>query len=191
MSIYPNYRLVRDGAFRRLDAVSFSESPSQFIRNSDDIRPLVRERSADYAVEQAGALYLDRHNRIIGAVTLSSGDAGRVHLSPSLVLMPAMLLAECTAVITEHNHLSDPAAPSEADLEAFEQLRRGLDGYLHLLDNVIASPGDFFSFRDAGYFNRSADIVVAFDRQGAGSRSPIGDCLPRRTSQSLYVTPRL
>lgn len=108
-------------------------------------------------VEKLWVLCLNRKNRLIKRVEVTSGTATGSLAHPREVFRAAIRVA-ATAVICVHNHPSGDPAPSSADLQVTRRLReaaRAVD--IELIDHVIlgARTGDpagrgYYSFREAG-----------------------------------------
>jgi DNA repair protein RadC len=108
-------------------------------------------------VEKFWVLCLNRKNRLIKRVEVSSGTATAALAHPREVFRAAIRESAC-AVVCVHNHPSGDPAPSAADILVTRQLReaaRAVD--IELIDHVvIGRPSNdplgkgFFSFRAAG-----------------------------------------
>lgn len=102
-------------------------------------------------------ILLNRKNRPLGRIAITSGTATAALAHPREVFRPA-ILAGATAIICSHNHPSGDPSPSAADLQLTRQLReasRTVD--IDFLDHVIlghaeADPANlgYYSFRSAG-----------------------------------------
>lgn len=116
-----------------------------------------RVTAAALSVEKFWVLCLNRKNRLIRQVELTSGTATSSLAHPREVFREAVHHG-AASVICVHNHPSGDPAPSAADIQVTRQLReaaRALD--IELLDHVIVGqPGTdprgqgFYSFREAG-----------------------------------------
>ena len=116
-------------------------------------RPLV----AGLAVEKFWVLCLNRKNRLIKQVEVTSGTATSSLAHPREVFRE-VIHHGATAVVCVHNHPSGDPAPSAADVQVTRQLReaaRTLD--IDLQDHVIvgqtaADPRGtgYYSFRESG-----------------------------------------
>jgi DNA repair protein RadC len=113
--------------------------------------------AAGLDVEKFWVLCLNRKNRLIKRVEVSSGTATAALAHPREVFRAAVR-ESAAGIICAHNHPSGDPAPSAPDLHVTRQLReaaRAVD--IELLDHVIvgrvgsdpAGKG-FFSFREAG-----------------------------------------
>ncbi len=109
------------------------------------------------AVEKLWILCLNRKNRLIKRVEITSGTATGSLVHPREVFRPAIREA-ATAVICVHNHPSGDPAPSSADLQVTRRLREAaLAVDIELIDHVVlgtrgADPAGrgYYSFREAG-----------------------------------------
>jgi DNA repair protein RadC len=108
-------------------------------------------------VEKFWVLCLNRKNRLLKRVEISSGSATAALAHPREVFRAAIREAAC-AVACVHNHPSGDPAPSAADVQVTRQLReaaRAVD--IELLDHVIVGRASadplgrgYFSFRAVG-----------------------------------------
>ena len=96
-------------------------------------------------------LLLNRGNRVLGLVHLSTGGMAGAITDPKLVFAAA-LKAAAPGVILAHNHPSGTLRPSQADINITRKLKRGgklLD--IEVLDHLIITPHDgYYSFTDEG-----------------------------------------
>lgn len=108
-------------------------------------------------IEKFWTLCLDRKNRLIRRIEVTSGTATSSLVHPREVFRDAIRLS-ASAVIVAHNHPSGDPAPSRADIQVTRQLREaaqviGIDLLDHIvLGNRKADPQGlgFYSFNDAG-----------------------------------------
>lgn len=119
----------------------------------DHFQPVV----SGLMVEKLWILCLNRKNRLLKRVEITSGTATGSLVHPREVFRPAIREA-ATAVICVHNHPSGDPAPSSADLQVTRRLREAAVAVdIELLDHVIIGTrgGDpagrgWYSFREAG-----------------------------------------
>lgn len=117
-------------------------------------QPLV----AGLEVEKFWVLCLNRKNRLLKRVEITSGTATAALAHPREVFREAIREA-ASAVVCVHNHPSGDPAPSAADMQVTRQLReaaRAID--IQLLDHIIlgrasADPTGrgYYSFRSGGF----------------------------------------
>jgi DNA repair protein RadC len=108
-------------------------------------------------VEKFWVLCLNRKNRLLRRVEVTSGTAGSTLVHPREVFREA-IREGASAVVCVHNHPSGDPAPSAADIRVTRQLREASQAVeIDLLDHVIvgtrsADPSGLghYSFRAAG-----------------------------------------
>ena len=108
-------------------------------------------------VEKFWVLCLNRKNRLLKRVEISSGTASRSLVHPREVFREA-IREGALAVICVHNHPSGDPTPSSADVEVTRQLREAAKTIgIELLDHVIVGQktydpagSGYYSFRAAG-----------------------------------------
>jgi len=89
-------------------------------------------------------------NRLIAVVDLATGTLGRVSVYPREVVRLA-LKHNAAAVIFAHNHPGGRAEPSELDKALTRKLKQVMAGIeVSLLDHLIVTPQEIWSFRDHG-----------------------------------------
>lgn len=108
-------------------------------------------------VEKFWVLCLNRKNRLLKRVEITSGTATSALAHPREVFRAAIRESACS-VVCVHNHPSGDPAPSAQDLQVTRQLReaaRAVD--IHLIDHVIVGRATadplgrgYYSFREAG-----------------------------------------
>ncbi|NCU04907.1 MAG: JAB domain-containing protein [Chitinophagaceae bacterium] len=131
--------------------VKASERP--MIKSSKDAADLLlhhwNESKIDL-VEQFKVLLLNRANRVLGIIDISSGGVTGTVADPRLIFVAA-LKANAVGIIISHNHPSCNLKPSRADEELTQKIKnagRFLD--ISVLDHVIVSSEGYFSFADEG-----------------------------------------
>jgi DNA repair protein RadC len=101
-------------------------------------------------VEQFKVLLLNRSNRVLGAVDISSGGVTGTVADPKLVFVAA-IKANAVAIIIAHNHPSGNLSPSKADGDLTQKIKNaGLLLDIKLLDHVIVTTEGYYSFADEG-----------------------------------------
>jgi DNA repair protein RadC len=117
------------------------------------LQPLV----AALEVEKFWVLCLNRKNRLVKRVEITSGTATAALAHPREVFRAA-IRESAAAVVCAHNHPSGDPAPSAPDLHVTRQLREAAKAVdIELLDHVIVGRASadplgrgYFSFREAG-----------------------------------------
>lgn len=155
------------GHVKALQLVTVMEIAHRVVNQQTGDAPLLNEASlvsayltpvvASLEVEKFWVLCLNRKNRLLKRVEITSGTATAALAHPREVFRAAIRESAC-AVICAHNHPSGDPAPSAADITVTRQLReaaRTVD--IELLDHVIVGRAasdplgrGFFSFRAVG-----------------------------------------
>ena len=131
--------------------------PNPLLNRPELIFAHFQPQTAGLSVEKFWVLCLNRKNRLIRQVELTSGTATSSLAHPREVFREAVHHG-ATSVVCVHNHPSGDPAPSAADVQVTRQLReaaRALD--IQLLDHVIIGQTatdprsrGYYSFRESG-----------------------------------------
>ncbi len=110
------------------------------------------------SVEKVWVLCLDRKNKLIQALPVTSGTATSSLIHPREVFRPAIRLG-AAAIILAHNHPSGDPTPSSADLQVTRKIFKAsisLDIEMH--DHIIIGEPEncpeslgYYSFSDSGH----------------------------------------
>jgi DNA repair protein RadC len=103
-------------------------------------------------MEQAKLILLNRHNKVLGIVEISSGGITGTVLDPRLIYAAA-LKANAVSIIVAHNHPSGNLNASESDKLMASKLRE--IGKLHdinFLESMIVTKEGYLSMADEGLF---------------------------------------
>jgi len=131
--------------------IKSSERPQ--ITCSRDMAELLKSCWNEYKielVEQFKIILLNRANRVLGIVDISTGGVGGTVADPKIIFAAA-LKANASGLIISHNHPSGNLNPSRADQELTQKLKLAaqiLD--INLLDHVIITNEGYYSFSDEG-----------------------------------------
>ncbi|MCX6945426.1 MAG: DNA repair protein RadC [Verrucomicrobiota bacterium] len=164
----PEFRRLRGiGRVKALQLVTVMEVARRVIREQAPAATLLNRADLIAAhcqpllvgleVEKFWVLCLNRKNRLLRCVEVSSGTATAALAHPREVFREAVR-ASAAAIVCVHNHPSGDPAPSSADLQITRQLREAAKAVdIDLLDHVIlgrlaADPvgRGYFSFRESG-----------------------------------------
>jgi len=101
-------------------------------------------------LEEFKVIFLNRSNRVMQIFTVSQGGITGTVADARLILGAAVKIAAC-AMILAHNHPSGSMKPSRADEELTRKIKEAA-GYfdIKVLDHVIISPENYYSFADEG-----------------------------------------
>jgi len=103
--------------------------------------------------EEFKIILLNRSNTVLGIYPLSKGGVSGTVVDAKLVFSVA-LKCNASSILVAHNHPSGNLTPSEADKKITEKLKKAGE-YLDivLLDHLIITKEDFYSFSDNGLIN--------------------------------------
>ncbi|HZP60041.1 MAG TPA: DNA repair protein RadC [Opitutaceae bacterium] len=140
---------------RRVVGQQTGEAP--LLNRADLVAAYLAPVAAGLEVEKFWVLCLNRKNRLLKRIEVTSGTAASTLVHPREVYRAAMREG-ALAVVCAHNHPSGDPAPSGADVQVTRQLREAAKIVdIELIDHVIvgraaADPAGagFYSFRAAG-----------------------------------------
>ncbi len=120
------------------------------IKCSKDVADIFQPLLSDLLHEEFWILFLNRSNRVISRMKLSQGGISGTVTDVRLAMKKAI---ECLAsgIIVCHNHPSGNLNPSESDSKITQKIKEAgnlLD--IQLLDHLIISDKDYYSFADNG-----------------------------------------
>jgi DNA repair protein RadC len=103
----------------------------------------------DY-VEHFYALYLNRANKVIGSILLSTGGCVGTVVDVK-VLIQGAILSNAQAIVIAHNHPSGSLIPSNNDLDITSRIKTACNYFeISLLDHLIIADNQYYSFKDEG-----------------------------------------
>lgn len=140
---------------RRVVVQQQGEAP--LLNRADLVAKHIEAFACGLEVEKFWVLCLNRKNRLVKRVEITSGTATAALAHPREVFRAA-IRESATAVICAHNHPSGDPAPSAPDVQVTRQLREAAKAVeIDLLDHVIVGRASadpqgrgYFSFREAG-----------------------------------------
>ena len=101
-------------------------------------------------VEQMNLLLLNRANRVLGIVNISTGGVTGTVADPKLILVSALKANAC-GIIIAHNHPSGNTTPSYADQQLTQKIKMAAQYIdIRLLDHIIVTSEGYYSFADEG-----------------------------------------
>lgn len=120
------------------------------IGSSADVCSLMQPVIGDLSHEEFWVLLLNNSNKVIYKLQLSKGGLTQTVVDIRLIFKTA-LEHLATALIIVHNHPSGQLNPSMADKDITQKIKlagNSLD--IRLLDHLIVTQSDYFSFADEG-----------------------------------------
>ena len=128
---------------------------AEILEERDTVYSLshIRERYKHLQSKQKEHLYavfLNNDNQVIGDKLISLGQSVQTSMDTKDIARTAVL-TDAEAVILVHNHTSTNSQPSNADLEATEQVQTCLESFgVELLDHIILSRNQVYSMKAQG-----------------------------------------
>jgi DNA repair protein RadC len=120
------------------------------IKCSKDVFDLLNPLLSDLAHEEFWILFLNRANKVINRMKLSQGGISGTVTDVRLVMKKAIEYL-ASGIIVCHNHPSGNLNPSESDTRITQKIKEaGNIMDIQLLDHLIVSEKDYYSFADNG-----------------------------------------
>ena len=126
--------------------------PNVKISQSKDVADYIRQvYPVEINIREAMVvLYLNNSNRTLGWSIASIGGITGTLVDVRLVLRDA-LLTQATNIALIHNHPSGTLNPSQADILITAKVKKAAELMdIRLLDHIILTEDEFFSFADEG-----------------------------------------
>lgn len=125
---------------KQVDEIQFTSPDSVY----NTLKKVYDDDSLDH-VEKCYLLLLNRANKYIGYVSLSSGGVSGTVIDPKVVFQHA-LLSNASAIILSHNHPSGNLTPSEEDKRLTHKIYlAGQHLEITLLDHIIVTRNGYTS----------------------------------------------
>lgn len=120
------------------------------IKCSKDVADIFQPILSDLIHEEFWILFLNRSNRVINRMRISQGGISGT-VTDVRILMKKAVENLASAIIVCHNHPSGNLNPSESDSKITTRIREaGSLMDIQLLDHIIISGKDYYSFADNG-----------------------------------------
>ncbi len=103
--------------------------------------------------EEFKILLLNRANRVLGIVNISTGGVSGTVADPKIIFSSALKANACN-IILAHNHPSGNLKPSEVDKQFTNRMKQAgklLD--ISVLDHIILTSDQYFSMTENGIIN--------------------------------------
>lgn len=133
-------------------------NPNEPLDTPEKVFSLLEPEALGMEIEKFWMLCLNRKNRLIKLIEVTSGTASASLIHPREAFREAIRHGACS-VIAAHNHPSGDPSPSQADIQVTRQLREaGSVIDIPLLDHVIVGSrhhdpkGEgYYSFNETGF----------------------------------------
>lgn len=144
------FKLLRDLCVRYLEC---QVKNTDVISSPDQLQNYARMKLSEFPDEVMMLICLNTKNHVIHSEIISRGTIDYAVIYPRNVAADA-LRKKAAGVIIIHNHPSGVTLPSKADKKFTEDVRFALKSLeIRLLDHLIVSRTDAFSFVDHGLLN--------------------------------------
>ncbi len=140
-------RLV--AAFELNRRKSSAEAP-RAVMSSRDAYEIMKSRISELQHEEFWVIYLNRSNKVIKVWQASKGGISGTVTDIRMILKEALNLS-ASSIVCAHNHPSGNLKPSQADVQITSKVKNAAELMdIKLLDSVIVSNDNYFSFADEG-----------------------------------------
>ncbi len=122
----------------------------QQIKSSNDVANIFQPLLSDLTHEEFWVLFLNRSNRVIDRMRISQGGLSGTVTDVRIIMKKAVEYLS-SGIIVCHNHPSGNLNPSESDTRITQKIKEAgnlMD--IQLLDHLIISEKDYYSFADNG-----------------------------------------
>jgi DNA repair protein RadC len=120
------------------------------IKCSKDVADIFQPILSDLVHEEFWILFLNRSNKVINRMKLSQGGISGTVTDVRIVMKKAIEFL-ASGIIVCHNHPSGNLNPSESDTKITQKIKEaGSLMDIQLLDHLIISEKDYYSFADNG-----------------------------------------
>ena len=134
------------GKRRQMESPEERPELSSATRVYNHMHPLLQDKD----VEEFWVLYMNQNHRLIKRHCIAHGGISEVSVDIRIIIREAVL---CNATILAvcHNHPSGSIRPSPQDDALTQSIKRACEVMrLHLMDHVIITDGQYFSYHEAG-----------------------------------------
>lgn len=129
---------------------SANKSIEEHISSSEDVVRIMQPMLQGLKHEECWAIYLTNSNRIIERCRISQGGVQATVVDHRLIVKRALELLS-TRIIIVHNHPSGSTTPSREDHNITAKIKEATSLFdIQLLDHIIISTNDSFSFKSNG-----------------------------------------
>ncbi len=120
------------------------------ITSSKDVSDIFGQKLGDLPYEEFWLLILNRANKIIELKKISAGGVSGT-VTDVKIILKAAIEKTASGIIVCHNHPSGNIKPSNSDINLTKKLKNACELVdIPLLDHIIVSFSDYFSFADEG-----------------------------------------
>jgi DNA repair protein RadC len=152
-TLTPSRRKIAKSAIELYKRDRDSEYERERMNNSMAVYNYMYNSIATLPTEEFWVIYLNRGARVICRERISAGGISGTVVDVRCLLRGA-LLHRATCMVVCHNHPSGQARPSIEDDSLTQRLSRAAKTMdIQLVDHVIITAGNFYSYADEGKMN--------------------------------------
>lgn len=123
------------------------------IKDCREAERFLHDNLAGLDHEEAWCIFLTNSNNVIAKEMLTKGTLTRTIIDNRTVIKRA-LMNNAAGIILLHNHPSGNPKPSPDDIRFTSSIKKACDLMgINLLDHIIFTDGEFFSFSEEKTFN--------------------------------------
>ncbi|MCR4662892.1 MAG: DNA repair protein RadC [Endomicrobiaceae bacterium] len=120
------------------------------LSSPQDVVEFLKNSIGTCEEEKMYAVFFNASNKVLDFKEISEGTVARSAVYPGKIAREA-LLTNARSVIVAHNHPGGVCKPSQNDIIATEAVQKALKAVeVILLDHIIVTVSDFYSFKDNG-----------------------------------------
>ena len=136
-----------------LDAVGLEDALRQeVITSSKAVFEIMHPLLGELPHEEFWVIYLNNANKVLNKIQLSKGGLTGTLVDTRMIFKKAVELL-AAGIILCHNHPSGKLNPSESDKKLTLKIKQAGDALdIKVLDHLIITEKDYFSFADSNLF---------------------------------------
>ncbi len=120
------------------------------ITSSKEAYDLIKSIISDMAHEEMWVILLNKGNKFIKRVKMSSGGSTATIVDVKMILK-VVIESQAQSIILVHNHPSGSLSPSRADIEITNKIKEAAKYFdLTVMDHIIVAETGYYSFVDDG-----------------------------------------
>ena len=128
----------------------FKMKEKEKVSSPQEVVNFLRNRIGTSEEEKMYEVFFNASNKVLGFKEISEGTVARSAVYPGKIAREA-LLTNARSVVIAHNHPGGVCKPSQNDIIATEAVQKALKAVeVILLDHIIVTASDFYSFKDNG-----------------------------------------
>ena len=140
--------------FLKAFSTKYSElkvKPKEKVSSPQDVVEYLKNEIGFCSEENLYAIFLNASNKVLKFKRINKGTSARSAVYPEEIAKEALNAGRTRSVIVAHNHPGGVCKPSQNDIIATEAVQKALKAVeVILLDHIIVTASDFYSFKDNG-----------------------------------------